>query len=63
MIPLAQAVNIMAEVEAADPPPQVLRAARQCVALAAAGGCPPRDLMDYFMGWYANTHKQSRYGK
>lgn len=63
MITLAQAVNILAEVEAAAPPPQVLRAAKQCVTLAAAGGRPPRDLMDVVLHWHGRQHQQDRWGK
>lgn len=62
-ITIAKAVQMQADFEALDPPPQVKRACSTIVTLAAAGGRVPHDLIQYVQGWLAKRSAQNRYGK
>lgn len=62
-ITIAKAMQMQADFEALDPPPQVKRACSTIVTLAAAGGRVPHDLIQYVQGWLAKRGAQNRYGK
>lgn len=62
-ITLAKAVQMQADFEALDPPPQVRRACATVVTLAAAGGRVPTDLIEYVQSWLARRGQQNRWGK
>lgn len=63
-VTLQQAALLNEELEALNPPAQVLRAGKTVLHHAAAGLRPPRDLMDYVSKWLARERQQqSRYGK
>ncbi len=63
MITLAKAMDLDRELLAMDPPPQVARAGKTIITMAASGGTPPRDLIEYVVGWIGRRGKQDRYGK
>lgn len=62
-ITLAKAMQMQADFESLDPPPQVRRACSTILTMAAAGGRVPTDLIEYVQSWLALRSRQNRWGK
>lgn len=60
---LAQAMSLEQELAAMGPPPSVMRAGKIIITIAASGGRPPSDLIEYVQSWIALRQRQNRYGK
>lgn len=60
---IAAAMQLEAELAALEPPPSVMRAGKTIITMAAYGGKPPRDLIDYVQSWIARSLQQNKYGK
>lgn len=53
----------LADLEAKNPPRDVLNAARKCMHNMACGLRPPQDLVTYVTKWIGKHNQQDRYGK
>ena len=60
---LYQAMVLEKELSALEPPASVVRAGKTIIFMAASGGKPPRDLIDYVRSWISRRQQQNRYGK
>ena len=60
---LAQALALEQELAAMAPPASVMRAGKIIITMAASGGRPPRDLIDYVQSWIARRQRQNKFGK
>lgn len=63
MLNLYQAMILEQELSAMEPPPSVMRAGKTIIFMAASGGKPPRDLIDYVQSWIARRQRQDKFGK
>lgn len=53
----------LADIEALNPPRDVLNAARKCMHNMAFGLRPPADLVSFVTKWIGKHNQQDRYGK